>query len=340
MKFILSIDTEADNQWDHGRELSVENLKYIPRLQALCNRFGIKPTYLVTSEVCYDDYARSLFSDLIKHDTAEIGAHLHCWTTPPFKDRDGFRKNDPNHAFASELPEELVEAKISGLTQEITKAFGKKPTSFRSGRYGFNDTIARILIHNGYVVDSSITPFISWAEHAGLPGGKGGPDFIKKTPFPAKIEADEGRLVEIPVTILPTLPPLNLSNAIAGYYFSHVDKSFILKIFRKLFYSNQPLWLRPFPWMNTAKYHHLIKQGSKIKLPFLVMMFHSSELMPGGSKYRPDEKSIESLFLELESLFRLLEKQNIEGISLTEAAHLFQSDHPLMVSNDTGKPTI
>ena len=63
MKFIITIDTEGDNQWDHGRDLTVENIKYVDRFQILCEKYGIKPTYLVTSEVCEDSYSQKLFSE-------------------------------------------------------------------------------------------------------------------------------------------------------------------------------------------------------------------------------------------------------------------------------------
>ena len=36
MNFIISIDTEGDNQWDHGRALTVENIKFVPGFLDLC----------------------------------------------------------------------------------------------------------------------------------------------------------------------------------------------------------------------------------------------------------------------------------------------------------------
>ena len=50
------------------------------------------------------------------------------------------------------------------------------------------------------------------------------------------------------------------------------------------------------------------------------MMFHSSELMPGCSKYRPDQNSIEELYILLDDLFNLLKVRNIGSVTLTEAA--------------------
>lgn len=320
MKFIITIDTEGDNQWDHGRDLTVENIKYIPRFQALCEEYGMKPTYLVTSEVCQDVFAKDLFTNYLLKGHAEVGAHLHSWTTPPFLRGDGFRENDPSHAFASELPYDLLLEKIANLTGQITGSFGKRPTSFRSGRYGFNENVARALIANSYVVDSSVTPFVSWAKHSGIPGGNGGPDFLDFPVTPFHFKVDGGTLVEIPITIMPTGFPLRNSIKLAQYYFRNVDQSFALRILRKLFYSNQPVWLRPVPGTNLSHLSRLIDVTIARKLPFIIMMFHSSELMPGCSKYRPDSNSIEELYELLSGVFKLLAEKGIESATLTDAA--------------------
>jgi hypothetical protein len=320
MKFIITIDTEGDNQWDHGRILTVENVRYVDRFQVLCEKYGISPTYLVTSEICEDPYAQKLFSDYVKENRAEVGAHLHSWTTPPFLDVAGFRKNDENHIFASELNYDLVSEKIKNLTEQITRAIGRVPTSFRSGRYGFNKTVARALIENNYLVDSSVTPFVSWSEQRGLPGSKGGPDFIDSSPFPDQYNYEFGSLIEIPVTILPTMMPLSRNHRIARYYFRNVNRNITLKILRKLFYNSQPVWLRPTPDMSSVLLKALVTEARRIDLPYLTMMFHSSELMPGCSKYRPDKQSIEDLYSLLDSFFTTLGSFGIESVTLTNAA--------------------
>lgn len=320
MKFILTIDTEGDNQWDHGRELSVENIRFVPRFQDLCNKYLIKPTYLVTSEVCEDAFAKEIFTDYLLTDKAEIGAHLHSWTTPPFQDKDGYRYNDLNHAFATELSEDLLTEKIKNLTNQIETSFGKRPLSFRSGRFGFNVNVARILTVNSYLVDSSVTPYTSWSVHEGIPGGKGGPDFLDNTPFLFNYNFINGSLLEIPITILPTKFPLNRNKTIARHYFRNVDCSIFLRVFRKLLFYNQPLWLRPHPWMDIGLFDELLNESININLQYIVMMFHSSELMPGCSIYRTDKDAIEKLYDLLERFFILLQNRNIDSVTLTEAA--------------------
>ena len=322
MKFIITIDTEGDNQWDHGRELTVENIKYVPRFQDLCNKYLIKPTYLVTSEICKDNFARGIFSKYIEENKAEVGAHLHSWTTPPFLDKQGYSENDANHAFASELPLSLLSKKIENLTGQIESAFGKRPTSFRSGRYGFNMNVARELIRNSYLVDSSVTPFVNWSTQKGIPDGTGGPDFIGSSPFPHKYEFSDGMITEIPITILPTRFPINKSMKLARYYFKKVNSNLALRAVRRIFLENQPVWLRPTPDMKISLLTELLNETSRRRLPFITMMFHSSELMPGCSKYRPDKASVEELYVLLEGFFDLLAERKIGSVTLTEAAKL------------------
>ncbi len=320
MLFIITIDTEGDNQWDHGRHVTVENIKYIPRFQQLCKKYQIKPTYLVTSEICHDGYAKEIFTEYLSENVAEIGSHLHSWTTAPFVDKDGYRYNDQNHAFATDLPENLLRKKIENLTLEIEESFGIRPLSFRSGRYGFNTEVAKILAENSYLVDSSVTPFVSWARNKGINSEMGGPDFIDNTPFPYKYNFSSSSLLEIPITILPTKFPLNKNKNIASQYFRNVDKNIPLKILRKLRFQNQPLWLRPFPWMNMDSFKELYNEAKNKKLPYFVMMFHSSELMPNCSAYRSDKNDIDKLYDLLEHFFQFLKDERILSATLTEAA--------------------
>ena len=58
----------------------------------------------------------------------------------------------------------------------------------------------------------------------------------------------------------------------------------------------------------------------ELRLPYVQLMIHSSELMPGGSPYNPDEKSIEYLYSQLEALFTYLKAKQVEGQTLLEFA--------------------
>jgi hypothetical protein len=323
MNFIITIDTEADNQWQFGSDITLNNIKYIPRFQSLCNKYLIKPTYLVTSEVCEDDFSQDFFSKLISDEKSEVGAHLHIWTTLPFEEKAGFRYNDEYHGYASELPIQLLREKIRTLTNQIETAFGRPPISFRSGRYGFNENIARVLVENHYLVDTSVTPFINWSLQQGIPYGNGGPDFHNKTSHPYYYHFSSGSLLEVPITILPTKYPLNRNFKFTDYYFNNVDNTLLLRFLRRFLFNHQPLWLRPFDWMNDKMLANIIDEALRIELPFLVMIIHSSEFMPGCSAYRKDKASVERLFNLLECFFIMLQKKNIRTETLTEAANKF-----------------
>ena len=158
MRLAVTIDTEADDQWDHGRPVTTRNVEYWSPFQDLCERHDIVPTYLITTEIAENEHAQMLLTDWRRRGVAEVGAHLHAWTTPPFIDRPGLRYNDPIHAFASQLPSELLQEKTSNLTSQVAVACGARPTSHRSGRFGFDLRAAEILATEGYRVDSSITP--------------------------------------------------------------------------------------------------------------------------------------------------------------------------------------
>ncbi len=87
---------------------------------------------------------------------------------------------------------DLLSDKLKNLTEHIESAFGKRPLSFRSGRYGFNENVARVLVENGYLIDSSVTPLLSWDVYKGIPGGNGGPDFVDSDPFPSRFNFPGG----------------------------------------------------------------------------------------------------------------------------------------------------
>src|SRR5882672_1914690 len=56
--FIITIDTEGDDQWTTSRgsrEITTRNAAYLPRFQSLCERFRFKPVYLANYEMVMSD---------------------------------------------------------------------------------------------------------------------------------------------------------------------------------------------------------------------------------------------------------------------------------------------
>jgi hypothetical protein len=318
---VLTLDTEADNQWAHGVPLSIRNVTFWSPFMELCARHGVRPTYLVTSEILEDSCACQRLAAWSGEGLAEVGAHLHPWTTPPFDDGPGLSRNDPAHAFPCDLSEEQLRAKLATLSGQITDRIGSQPTSFRAGRFGMNTTCAKTLADLGYVVDSSVTPLVSWRATPGLPGGGGGPDFRGHpvTPFLVAGSGDPG-LVELPVTIMQ----MN-TWAQADPWSRGLHSSWPVRLARRLSRRGRalpdPLWMRPYPGVRCRDLEALWHAADRQGLDAVVMMFHSSELMPGGSPYRPTRRSVTALLVLLDELFTFVRANGGSFPTLTGAAH-------------------
>lgn len=81
--FIITIDTEGDNQWADTKEIFTTNTKGLPRFQDLCNRYGYKPVYLTNYEMACDDEFVEFGKTCMHENQCEIGMHLHAWSSPP-----------------------------------------------------------------------------------------------------------------------------------------------------------------------------------------------------------------------------------------------------------------
>jgi hypothetical protein len=315
MKFIITIDTEADNQWAHNDVLTVENIAYLPRFQALCEQYHFKPTYLITHEVAAADVCRTILKPYQEAGLAEIGAHLHPWTSPPLMQ---LTENDMQaHPFAYEYPVDVLRQKLASLTAIITERVGVRPVTFRSGRYGFNETVAALLCELGYTADCSVTPFVSWQHISGNPNGRGGPDFTCAFPTAYFINA----LLEVPVSIV--FPQ--------GAAFTRLMHR-LLKLFpdphhlllRSLFRCGcRPLWLRPSPQRTAVMLSRVYQVARQLQLDYIELILHSSELMPGGSKNTKDAAALERMYDSLAEFFAFLAEERIESVTLREYAAQF-----------------
>ena len=192
----ITIDTEEDNWGEYDRSsYSVANIARIPRLQDVFIRRGVRPTYLISYPVAMDPAAIDVLGSYRKNGLCEIGSHPHPWNTPPLDEpRTAF------NSYISNLSPALQYQKIRTLHEAITRNFGAAPTSYRSGRWGFNEDVARNLIRLGYSVDTSISPATDWSEYEGI-------DYSGSSlePFVYRMEDSAaergGSLLEVPATI-------------------------------------------------------------------------------------------------------------------------------------------
>ena len=320
MKLVITVDTEADNQWDVRAPLATENLACVPRFQALCERFGFPPTYLCTHEVVTSTAFDESLASAARRGRAEVGAHLHPWSTPPADETwDAASRARP---YPSELPVELLAAKLETLTAVIADRMGARPTSYRAGRWGFSAPQIPLLEQLGYVADCSVTPGVSWRRDVGLRDG--GPDFTVApvTPY-ALAAADPCRngssgIVEVPVTIVHTNGLMRRFGSARASY-RHHRRSLAWRAADR-FFQVAPQWLRPFPHMTADRLIAVCDTARQLELPVLQMMLHSSELLPGGSPYNDTPAAVDNLHDRLAAVFRHLAACGTEGATLTGAA--------------------
>jgi hypothetical protein len=131
--------------------------------------------------------ARDFLGGLQAAGKAEIGAHLHPWVTPPYEELVS-----THNSYHCNLPAELERAKIETLTAAIEQGFGRRPSVFKAGRYGFGPSTARVLAELGYRVDTSYVPHVSFE-------GDGGPNYYGVPDQPFWLDRPGG-LLEVPTT--------------------------------------------------------------------------------------------------------------------------------------------
>lgn len=322
MKLIVTVDTEADSQWDRKETLELKNIDYIPRFQALCDSFQVKPTYLTTYAMATSDKFIHTVGSYQEAGKAEIGAHLHPWSTPPLIP---LTENDhAHHPFPNEYPRKVLKAKLSELTDAIEEKFGQRPLTFRSGRYGFDTKVAALLVELGYWADCSVTPLVSWRRIPGRPQEKGGPDFAAAPPYAYELSSKDvtrpgfSGLLEVPVTIFFCQWPLlnRIVRIVKRIYKDRQDV--LLRGLYKLGY--KPTWFRPHPQRMAHELLQVYRMARQLKLDYVEMIFHSSELMPGGSKNTRDEASVEALYRLLEEVFATLAADQVQSVTLIEYA--------------------
>lgn len=154
--FLITIDVEGDNLWARNPRMTCENARFLPRFQALCERFGQRPTYLTSYEMAtspaYVDFAR----DVLARKTGEVGMHLHAWNSPPIEPLTA--DDNAHHPYLIDYPDAVMRDKIAFITGLLEDTFGVKMISHRAGRWAMDGRYARLLVEFGYRVDCSVTP--------------------------------------------------------------------------------------------------------------------------------------------------------------------------------------
>src|SRR5438094_138508 len=127
--YAMTIDTEEEWDWNSGwptSQLSVANVRQLPRFQDLCSRFGVATTYFTDLAVIDDPESRKILLKLAERTGVEIGMHIHPWNTPPF---DRIEPIIPRETFLHNLDRTIAREKLDRVHGAFTN-LGLSPTSF------------------------------------------------------------------------------------------------------------------------------------------------------------------------------------------------------------------
>jgi peptidoglycan/xylan/chitin deacetylase (PgdA/CDA1 family) len=292
MLYLLAgIDTEGDNQWSADARVNqvFENIYALPKLHALFQKHGVRPTYLITWPVARDPRSAAVLKELREGGDCEIGAHHHAWETPP-STPDDIRR----HSYALQLPQSQFAAQVAALTDAVGDAVGARPLSYRSGRFGFSAAHVQDLERAGYRVESSVAPLF-------YEGHKGGPDFVGAPPAPYFLSYDNptapgtSNLLELPVTAaLNRRVPAFVERLYARAPSPYQTK----RVLRKLGIARVQ-WLRP-SYSSAADMRAVARRMKDDGVPLLNLIFHSSEAIVGGSPYNKTPQELEQFFARLD----------------------------------------
>lgn len=293
---VITIDTEADHAvtWTKSDPLTFNSVtRSIPdMLEATFKRYGAVGTYLLAIEVLEDRRALEVIKSL--REPHELGTHLHPDYIEPqrrYSRYEGTYSKDFSNNFAPDIEKE----KIGFITKAFTEKVGYEPKVYRGGKFGFGESTAAFLEELGYLVDTSVTPHVSWKNI-------GGPDFKKSPDQPYFVNTRRGnkKLLEVPVSIA------------------------YLNAFQRLF--NRPAWLRPsFGKISEIKalVDNFIERYREKNRLVLNMMFHTMEFYPGASPYSRTEEDCQRLLKRLESIIKYCRDIGIKFCKLSEVRNLY-----------------
>ena len=321
MLLIVSIDTEEDN-WHPCRDgVTVENIRELPRLDALFQRLGVRATYFTTYHVAIHGWAAAILREL--HGAgAELGAHLHPWNTPPLDEPFA-----PRNTMLKNLPAALQLAKLEQLTVTLREALGGRPVAFRAGRYGLGPDTVTALIRCGYRVDSSVTPFVSWEDYDDGPTFIGAPldSYRLAGGADVRVPQPDGPLVELPMSIGYSRPPSTMWVGLYRALSTPALRPLHLRGIASRAGIVKRISLSPetdsVPDMLTLS-RRLIDAG----LRHLHLFFHSPSLRPGLSPFAPDGAGVERMYRSIATYIEALARvTTLRFVTVSEAATLLQT---------------
>lgn len=280
----ISLDVEEEGLFGGKyacRNVPVGNLASLHKLQPFLER-GVRPTLFCAYPVFTSPLAQDYLQPILPY--VEIGAHLHHWNTPPLT--AAARKADHLSSVpAKELSGEQFAAKLQNVLTAGKSFCGRQLRSFRMGRWDLHQTMLPILAENGIYCDASVRPLHWRVDNAQ------GPDHFGAPADPYWIKTPKGKLLEVPLTVLPLLPVIA---SIRPQFLPALRQWGALALLAVY----HPLWLLRL----TTQIH--IKRGGH----FLSLTWHSSEMQGGATPHLATDEAVKAFLHKITMYLDWLEK--------------------------------
>ena len=276
LRVVVSLDVEEEGLFSGHYATSgcgVSNVSLLPRLAPLSRDLGFPLTLFCAHTVFADAGACHVLEQMRDHYGAEIGAHLHHWSTPPASPLDPPHEGQPTRT--DKLPRDLLRQRLATLLDAGREFQGAPLTSFRMGRWDLKDCVRPLLSEAGIKVDSSVCPLRHFP---------GGPDHFLAPADPYWVEGWQGApLLEAPITQIPLHP------ALAQLWYRACPAASRDKFHFWGVLSPNPFWHAPRIMRWATRLHR--RRGGQV----LSLFWHSSEMLPGGSPHVPDQKAADAV---------------------------------------------
>ncbi len=310
-KLIVTVDTEEIFDWNgfSPTEHRIARPADIDRFQSLCEEFGARPLYFITYPLMINAESAGYFRRLAEEGRADLGLHLHQWTTPPL---GGFAGE--YYSWQCNLPPEIHAAKLKSLGEAFERAFGFPARAHRAGRYGVSALAYREIAGAGIRFDFSPSASFDFS-------AEGGPDFSGASNEPFEAATDCGDVLVTPVCGAlalrggraflkqPQAPGLN--NERAPYS-------------RRM---TAPFRLSP----EQARFEELVsltKSLGEAGVAILTFSLHSTSMTAGGNPYAPDAAAIDATLALTRRYYDFFtNKLGGEFVGLPDLADLYPSQN-------------
>jgi hypothetical protein len=217
------------------------------------------------------------------------------------------------------------------LHETLHQRFERPPLAFRSGRWGFGHETAGILATLGCHVDTSITPYTSWAASDGPDFSSYSPDTFSFSSGDLSKKNPDGDMLEVPVTIGYVGGSFarchQLRKQLNRPPFHRLHLAGVLATLGLL----RPVWLSP-ERETPARLVRLLRQLMRERCRIVNLFFHSSSLQVGCTPFVRTLDQKKQFFRSLSTIFEFCQESGIASLSLSQAAQKISGTSPVRLN--------